>query len=188
MNDNKDKWILAFTGASGIIYGLRVLDELEKKGLEVHVVFSDAALRVLNDEEDVAVSQRESSNITFYSPKDIGAKLASGSVLFKGMLIVPCSMGTLGAIANGLSQNLIQRAADVTIKEGRQLVIVPRETPLSAIHLENMLKLSRIGVSIVPAMPGFYLKPKNISELVDHQVLKILDIIKIPKENAKRWG
>lgn len=198
MNDKKDRWILAFTGASGIIYGLRVLDELEKKGLEIHVVFSDAALRVLNDEEDIAISQsklsskalinRESENIIFYSPKDIGAKLASGSVLFKGMLIVPCSMGTLGAIANGLSQNLIQRAADVTIKEGRQLVIVPRETPLSAIHLENMLKLSRIGVNIVPAMPAFYLKPKNISELVDHQVLKILDIIKLPKDNAKRWG
>lgn len=193
-----DKWIVAFTGASGIVYGLKVLDELESQGVELHVVFSEAALRVLHDEHDIALSQsklsaevlinRESDNIIFYSPKDIGAKLASGSVLFSGMLIVPCSMGTLAAVANGLSQNLIQRAADVTIKEGRKLILVPRETPLSAIHLENMLKLSRIGVSIVPAMPGFYLKPNSIDDLVEHQVLKILDVMGKSKSGVKRWG
>lgn len=193
-----EKWIVAFTGASGIVYGLKVLEELESQGVELHVVFSKAALRVLKDEHDIAISQaklsskiliqKESSNIYFYNPKDIGAKLASGSAIFSGMLIVPCSMGTLASVANGLSQNLIQRAADVTIKEGRKLILVPRETPLSAIHLENMLKLSRIGVSIVPAMPGFYLKPKSINDLVEHQVLKILDVMGKSKSGVKRWG
>ncbi len=201
MRDTKssDRWILACTGASGIIYALRLMQELSKRVDEVHVVFSDAALRVLADEHGIKLSQSklscqeligsdgDYSNVFFHNPKDIGAQIASGSAIFKGMLVVPCSMGSLAAIANGLSSNLIHRAADVTLKEGRKLIIVPRETPLSAIHLENMLKLSRLGVTILPAMPGFYLKPNSISELVDHLVLKILDNMGIYTNVAKRW-
>jgi 4-hydroxy-3-polyprenylbenzoate decarboxylase len=193
----EQKWIVGVTGASGMPYALRLLEVLASQVKEVHVVFSEAALRVLQEEEDIAVSPsrissqvlfgREIPTMFFYNPKDIGAVIASGSALFEGMVIVPCSMGTLGAVAQGYGQNLVHRAADVTIKEGRRLVIVPRETPLSKIHLRNMLSLAEMGVSIVPAMPGFYHKPQGISELVDMMVMKILDQMRIPNALAARW-
>jgi 4-hydroxy-3-polyprenylbenzoate decarboxylase len=130
---------------------------------------------------------RDADNVYFYNPRDIGAKIASGSALFDGMVIVPCTMGTLGAIAHGICDNLIHRAADVTLKEGRKLVIVPRETPLSAIHLENMLSLTRVGARIVPAMPGFYHQPAQISDLVDMMVMKIFDQMGIRTDLVQRW-
>lgn len=179
-------------------YGLRLLQVLAESVSEVHAVFSEAALRVLAEEEGKKISQSELSaerlfgaeqeNITFYRPRDIGATIASGSAVFDGMVICPCSMNTLAAVASGYASNLVTRAADVTLKEGRRLVIVPRETPLSSIHLENMLRLTKCGVRVVPAMPGFYHQPETIDDLVDMLVMKILDQMAIPNELAKRWS
>jgi 4-hydroxy-3-polyprenylbenzoate decarboxylase len=123
-----------------------------------------------------------------YDNSDLGAKTSSGSFLTQGMVVVPCSMKTLSAIAGGFCDSLISRTADVMLKEGRKLVLCPRETPLSAIHLENMLKLSRLGVSMVPPMPAFYNAPKTIDDLIDHQVMKILDQFGLAYEKGKRWN
>ncbi len=191
------KWIIALTGASGLRYGLRLVQIAAQLLEEIHLVFSDAALRVLAEEEGIKVTARSiarldmlsgaRARLQIYNNRDIGAGIASGSMLMDGMVIVPCSMGTLGAVAHGLSQNLIHRAADVTLKEKRTLVLVPRETPLSTIHLENMLSLSRLGVAIVPAMPGFYHEPKSIDDLVDMMVMKILDQMGIETQLVNRW-
>lgn len=197
-------WIVAITGASGTVYGRRLIQTLvtHVPGIKLDVVVSEAALRVMAEEENIRGSlyrlkavdllgpeiRSADSSITIHNNKDIGASIASGSYLTSGMVVVPCSMATLGAIAHGIPQNLIHRAADVTIKEQRPLILVPRETPLSAIHLENMLKLSRIGVNITPAMPGFYHQPASISDLVDMMVLRIIDQMKLPLESEKRWG
>jgi 4-hydroxy-3-polyprenylbenzoate decarboxylase len=164
---------------------------------EVHVVFSDAALRVLNDEEGVALNPSSLSlekicgttadNVTFYNSRDIGARIASGSMLTSGMVVIPCSMSTLGALAHGIPSHLVHRAADVTMKEGRPLIIVPRETPLSPIHLENMLTLARYGVRVVPAMPGFYNRPESVEALVDQFVMKVLDSMGVAHSLGRRW-
>jgi 4-hydroxy-3-polyprenylbenzoate decarboxylase len=161
------------------------------------VVFSDAALRVLNDEEGIAVSSASVSleklcgisadNVTFYNCKDIGARIASGSMLTSGMVLIPCSMATLGALAHGIPSHLVHRAADVTMKEGRPLIVVPRETPLSAIHIENMLTLARCGVKIVPAMPAFYNRPASVEQLVDQFVMKVLDSMGVRHSLGRRW-
>lgn len=192
------RWIVALTGASGITYGLRLVQELSKRIDELHVIFSEAALRVLAEEEGIKLSYSALScealigeplgNVQFHNPRDIGASVASGSMIFEGMAIVPCSMATLGAIACGAPQNLVHRAADVCLKEGRKLIIVPRETPLSAIHLENMLKLSRLGVTVLPAMPGFYHQPASVRDLVDMLVMKILDQMGVQNELVRRWN
>jgi len=193
-----ESWILGVTGASGAAYALRLLSVLPPLVEHLHVVFSDAALRVLNEEEGMAVSASTLSlerltgvsaeNVTFYNPRDIGARIASGSMLCRGMVIIPCSMATVGAIAHGVHSHLIHRAADVTLKEGRRLIVVPRETPLSTIHLENMLTLSRAGVRVLPAMPGFYHRPKTVSDIVDMLVMKVLDSMEIPNSLVTRWG
>jgi 4-hydroxy-3-polyprenylbenzoate decarboxylase len=189
--------VIGISGASGMRYARRLIDVLEAAGLELHLVISEAGLRVMAEEEGLKTSAsqlsadaligRESSRVKFYPSKDIGAAIASGSFKVAGMVICPCSMDTLASIATGVSMNLLQRAADVTIKERRPLILVPRETPLSAIHLENMLKLARLGVAIVPAMPGFYHSPKNIEELVDMQVMKITDQMGLALSLVKRW-
>jgi flavin prenyltransferase len=196
-NHMHQRWIVAATGASGVRYTLALLKVLPSLIDEVHVVFSDAALRVLKDEEGITlrggticakdVCDEGISNVYFYSPKDIGAKIASGTMITNGMVIIPCSMGTLGAIANGISHNLVHRAADVTMKEKRKLIVVPRESPLSAIHLRNLLRLSELGVSIVPAMPGFYHAPTTIDDLVNHFIMKVLDAMGIHTDLAPRW-
>jgi 4-hydroxy-3-polyprenylbenzoate decarboxylase len=188
---------VGITGASGACYGLALLKELLSASVEVHLVISDAGFRVLFDEEGIKCNFRvireqglpgiAAADITVYDSRDIGARIASGSAAFTGMVICPCSMGTLGAIAHGLSSNLIHRAADVTLKEGRPLLLVPRETPLSSIHLENMLKLSQAGCRIIPAMPGFYHKPESILDVVNMQVMKILDQMGIRKNLVSRW-
>jgi len=193
-----DKWIVALTGASGMKYARRLLCVLSRTVSEVHVVVSEAALRVLKEEENIKSSQsslsaevltgEERDNIFFYNPRDIGARVASGSALFSGMIVIPCTMGTLAAIASGTCANLIHRAADVTLKENRKLILVPRETPLSVIHLENMVKLARLGVTMFPAMPGFYHQPKSIDEMVDLLVMKVLDHMGIRSELVTRWG
>ncbi len=160
-------------------------------------MLSESALRVLNDEEGVALGHSnlsyerlcgfQASNVTFYNPKDIGARIASGSMVTSGMVVIPCSMATLGALAHGVPTHLVHRAAEVVMKEGRKLIVVPRETPLSPIHLENMLTLSRYGVRILPAMPAFYTQPKTIDDLVDHLVMKVLDTMGVPNSLVTRW-
>lgn len=193
-------YVVAVTGASGAIYAVRLVQVLAETGTPVELVISDSARLVIHEElgvlpkswsrpEDLAVLFGENAvrKMKIYSPKDFTAAIASGSYPVAGMVIVPCSMGTLGAVANGISNNLIHRAADCIMKEGRRLVLVPRETPLNAIHLENMLKLAKLGVRIVPAMPGFYAGAKDLLEIVDFMVGKILDQMEIPHALYPRW-
>ncbi len=173
------KILLAVTGASGAVYGLRLLEVLKEKNVETECIVSDAAKKLIKH-ETLKIPE-------CYSEKDIEAPFSSGSSALDAMVVVPCSMKTLSAIANGFSHNLITRSADVAIKEKKKLVLVPRETPLSAIHLENMLKLARLGVVILPAMSGFYHRPKKVEDLVDFIVGKILDSLGIENELYKRW-
>lgn len=175
------KVLLAITGASGVIYGLKLLEVLKEKSVEVECIVSDAAKKIIKHEIEAAKIPK------CYTEKDIEAPFSSGSFDLDAMVVAPCSMKTLSAIASGFSHNLITRSADVAIKEKKKLILVPRETPLSAIHLENMLKLARLGVIILPAMPGFYHKPKKIEDLVDFIVGKILDSLGIENELYKRW-
>lgn len=181
--------IVGMTGASGVLYGVRLVKILLEMDRKVDLVISEPARLVIREEMGKAHSEifPSSANLELHSPKDFSAPIASGSYPVEAMIIIPCSMGTLGAIASGLSQNLIHRAADCVIKEGRKLVLVPRETPLSAIHLENMLKLARLSVSIVPAMPGFYSGAESLSEVVDFMVGKVLDQIGISHALYPRW-
>ncbi len=194
------RWVIGITGASGAIYGVNLCRRLLEAGCRLHVVISDAGWRVLKEElgwnavkraealEAAFGSAVQDGQLTVYPPGDIGAAIASGSFLCEGMAIVPCSMGTLSAIAHGSSDNLLTRAADVMLKEGRTLLLVPRETPLHAIHLENMLKLARLGVKIVPAMPAFYHGPQSMEDLVDFLVGKVMDNMGIPNNLYNRWG
>jgi 4-hydroxy-3-polyprenylbenzoate decarboxylase len=193
----RSEWVVGVTGASGARYALRLLSVLPDYIQHVHLVVSESALRVLAEEDGIQVSGssltyeklcgRHVDNVTIYNPRDIGARIASGSMVCKGMVIIPCSMSTLGAIAHGVHSHLIHRAADVTLKEGRRLIVVPRETPLSLIHLENMATLARSGARIIPAMPGFYHRPTTLQEVVDMMVLKVLDTMGIPNSLVPRW-
>lgn len=192
--------IVALTGASGVCYGFRTVEALTALNFPVHLIVSESARLVISEEtsygsksftrtEDFKeiFSEDTLRLLTVHNPKDFTASIASGSFPTAGMIITPCSMGTLGAVANGLSQNLIHRAADCTIKEGRRLVMVPRETPLSAIHLENMLKLARLGVRMVPAMPGFYSGQNDVQGMIDFVVGKTLDQMDIAHALYPRW-
>ncbi|MDO3409604.1 flavin prenyltransferase UbiX [Saccharibacillus sp. CPCC 101409] len=191
-------WVLGITGASGSVYGVRLAEVLLQSGFTVHLVVSNAGWRVLKEEMGVDASNREAEldrffggrtgRLVYHPVADIGASIASGSFRAEGMIVAPCSMGTLSAIAHGSSDNLMTRAADVMLKEGRPLVLVPRETPLHAIHLENMLKLSRLGVKLVPAMPAFYQRPQTLDDLVNFLAGKVLDTIGIEHNLFKRWG
>ena len=182
--------IVAITGASGACYGVRLLEVLVAQNLEPYVVVSPAGRQVMSvelgsgDLKDHlgAAGWREEDVRDFTSP------LASGSFQTQGMVIVPCSTGTLGSIANGISSNLIHRAAEVSLKERRPLILVPRETPLSQIALKNMLTLSQAGAQIVPASPGFYHGPASIQDLVDFVVGRVLDGMKIPHNLTRRWS
>ena len=173
------KVLVGITGASGIAYARRLLEVLKEKGIDTDCIASEVAKKI---------AKHEGVELNCYSDDDIEAKFSSGSFKVDTMVIVPCSMKTLSAIASGYSSNLITRSADVMIKEGRKLVLVPRETPLTPIHLENMLKLSRIGITILPAMPAFYPRPEKVEDMVDFIVGKILDNIGIENELFKRWG
>ncbi|AKG35417.1 UbiX family flavin prenyltransferase [Paenibacillus durus] len=199
MSNSRSKgFIVGITGASGAIYGVRLTETLLSLGLAVHLVISNAGWRVLKEELGWNVSDREGvlnehfsgrpGSLLYHPVADIGASIASGSFRTEGMIIMPCSMGTLSAVANGSSDNLMTRAADVMLKEGRPLVLVPRETPLHAIHLENMLKLSRLGVRMIPAMPAFYFGPQSLDDLVNFMVGKVLDSFGIDHALFRRWG
>lgn len=193
---------LAFTGASGMPYGLRLLECLLAAGVTVDLVYSAAAQIVARQECDLTLptQPREAGRLLaerygaaagrliVHAREDWLAPMASGSNPGDGMAICPCTMGTLGAIAGGLADNLIERAADVMLKEKRPLVLVPRETPLSAIHLENMLKLARAGAVILPPAPGFYAHPQSVTDLVDFVVARVLDHLHVPNALIARWG
>lgn len=190
---------LAITGASGAVYGLRVLEELLRdRGLEVHLTFSASAAKVLRVEHGIAVNLQRFSpkalkvngaeRAIYHHHENVAAPLASGSFRISALAIVPCSMGCAGKIAHGISGDLIERAADVMIKERRTLVVVPRETPLSAVHLENLLALARLGVTVLPAAPGFYGNPKSVGEMVDFVVARVLDHLSVDHTLGPRWG
>ncbi|MFX0071497.1 MAG: UbiX family flavin prenyltransferase [Candidatus Hermodarchaeota archaeon] len=179
--------LIAITGASGIVLAIELLKKLKEKKLNTELIISKAAKLVINSETAYSISEINDLATKKYDVDDLTAPPASGSYKIDAMVIVPCSMKTLAAIANGFTDNLITRAADVTIKEKRKLILVVRESPFNAIHLENMLKLARLGVIIFPPIPSFYIKPQNIDELVEHSVGRILDQLGI-ESNIKRWG
>ncbi|GIO91838.1 4-hydroxy-3-polyprenylbenzoate decarboxylase [Paenibacillus lactis] len=194
----RKSWVVGITGASGSIYGVRLTESLLSLGYDVHLVITNAGWRVLKEEMGFEAASREAAvlerfggyegQIVYHPIADIGATIASGSYLVEGMIIMPCSMGTLSSVAHGASDNLMGRAADVMMKEGRPLVLVPRETPLHAIHLENMLTLARLGVKIIPAMPAFYFGPQTLDDIVNFMVGKVLDSLRIEHHLYKRWG
>ncbi len=181
------KVIVCITGASGAIYSYRLLQELRKLKNETYVVLSKWGEKILKMELELDRKQIEEIAYKLYGEEELDAPISSGSFLFDAMVIVPCSMGTLGMISGGVSRNLISRAADVALKERRKLILVVRETPLNSIHLENMLKLCNMGAVILPASPAFYGKPKDISDLVNFIVGKILHCLGIKHNLYKRW-
>ncbi len=180
--------IVAITGATGAIYGVRLLEMLRKASVETHLIISPWGRRTLLHETTYTVDHVQRLAAVTYAPNDQGAAISSGSFLTLGMAIVPCSMRTLASVAHGLGDNLVHRAADVVLKERRKLLLAPREAPLSDIHLENMLKLSRMGVVICPPMPAFYQRPETIDDLVTHGVARILDQFGVHAEGPGRWG
>jgi flavin prenyltransferase len=192
---------LGLTGASGAVYGLRIVEELLRAGARVSVLITPAGFAVLKEEcgldwgAAVSVSEEicrhfgsDRAQLSYYAGDDFFAPIASGSSAPDAMIVVPCSMGTLSRISGGNSGNLLERSADVMLKEGRPLVLVPRETPLNAIHLEHMLKLARLGVKIVPAMPAFYQRPESLADLVNFVVGKVLDSVGVEHALFDRWG
>ncbi|SHI15154.1 UbiX family flavin prenyltransferase [Sporanaerobacter acetigenes] len=181
------KIVVGISGGSGAIYSLALLKVLQELKIETHLVVSTMGEYVMDHECGVKLDELKSMATYFHDNKDFTAPIASGSFKVNGMVIVPCSMKTLSSVSNGFSESLLTRAADVNIKEGRKLVLVPRETPLSPIHLENMLKLSKIGVTILPACPGFYNHPERIDDIVYNIVGRILDQIGVDNDLFGRW-
>lgn len=191
------KIVVAITGASGSVYARRLLHYLVRAKAEIFLTISEHAAEVMRYELGVNVDCRQpdldslipgaAGHTRYCDPRDIAAPIASGSFLHDGMVIIPCSGGTLGRIASGVSSDLISRAADVCLKERRRLILVPRETPLSAIHLRNMLTLTEAGAVVLPASPSFYTKPESMEELLDTVVIRVLDHLGI-RLDAPRWG
>ena len=194
----QERFAVCFSGGSGVAYGLRLVEVLLQSGHEVHLCATAAALRVLVHEAGLRVDFEQPDLAALFAP-DLRRRLfahaidaveatpASGSAGIKATIVVPCSMGTLARIAHGFSSNLVERAADVALKEGRPLVVVPRETPLSIVHLQNMLELARLGAIVLPAMPGFYHRPASVQDLVDFVVSKILDRLRVDHDLVRRW-
>lgn len=196
-------YVVGMAGGSGALYALRLVQFMLDTGLQVKVVVSPAAEKILNVENDIRLGgtladkqdqlvralglAKPEVGLELYDHKDLAAPISSGSFPCAGMIVVPCSMGTMGRIAHGISSDLISRAADVSLKERRKLILVPRETPLSEIHLRNMLDVTRAGAVVMPAMPGFYHRPKRISDLVDMIVSRILDHLGIENAIFERW-
>jgi len=179
--------IVGITGATGSIFGIRLLEALAGAEVETHLVISKWGAATLVHETPYSVEQVERLASSHYSPQDQGAAISSGSFLTRGMVVAPCSMRTVAAIATGQGEHLVHRAADVVLKERRKLVLVAREAPLSEIHLENLYKLARMGVVILPPVPAFYDHPQSIEEMVDHIVMRILDQFDIHLDLRARW-
>jgi len=179
--------IVGLTGATGAILGVRLLEALKDSEVESHLVISNWARRTIEHETSYTFKQVCALASVYHNSNNMAAEISSGSFITDGMVVIPCSMRTLGSIAHGSGENLVHRAADVVLKEHRRLVLVARESPLSELHLENMLKLARIGVRIVPPMPAFYNHPKSIGDIVDHIVARVLDQFGIAAPFAKRW-
>jgi len=189
--------VMAITGASGAPYAVRLLEALLEVRQPVQLIVSDHGLRLLRTETDIGSvvelrtrvgADRWDAHVTVFDDLDRGAAPASGSARNRGMVLCPCSMGTISAISQGTSRSLVERAADVALKERRTLIVVPRESPYSAIHLENMLRLTRAGVVVLPASPGFYHRPAGIGDLVDFVVARVLDHLDVTHSIGKRWG
>lgn len=180
--------IVGISGASGAVYGVRALQVLRELHVETHLVITDAALETLRQETDFKKSDVVRLATETHKLDDIASKIASGSYPTDGMLVIPCSMKTLAGIASGYSDNLLLRAADVTIKERRRLVLVVRETPLSLIHIENMATVTRAGAIVLPAMPAFYQRPKTVAALVDQIVGRALDLLGVEQHLPGRWN
>lgn len=180
------RFVVAITGASGVVYGRRLLEVLKGK-IEVHLIISRAGEKLIEHELKTTKEELKDLADFMYDEDDLLSPLASGSFQADAMIIIPCSMKTVAGIASGYSENLILRAADVALKERRKLVLVPRETPLNSIHLHNLLKLSMQGVVIIPAMPAFYHMPKKVSDLVDFIVGKVLDSLGVGHKLFNRW-
>jgi len=180
--------IVAMTGATGAVYGIRMLEVLRDLGIRTELIVSDWAGTNLRLETGRSVEEISDLASTSYSATNLAAPPSSGSYQVDGMAIVPCSMKTLAAIATGYGDNLVHRAADVTLKEGRKLLVAPRETPFNAIHLKNMLELARLGVTVMPPLPAFYNRPETIEDLIDHFVARALDQFGIDAGITRRWG
>lgn len=181
--------IVAISGASGAIYGVRLLQMLrELDGVETHLTVSAAGLLNLSQELDMSRSSLEALAHAVHPVHDVGAAIASGSFQCAGMVIAPCSMRTLAAVAHGLSDNLITRAADVMLKERRRLILMARETPLSLVHLRNMTAVTEMGGIIFPPVPGFYHRPQTLVDMVDNTVSRVVDLLGLPQVNAPRWN
>ncbi len=186
--------VVGVTGASGALYARRLIDCLSAAGADVHLIVSPNGRRLLRDElglfevSALSLLGRECRQVTIHPYHDVGAKLGSGSFRTEGMIVCPCSSNTLASIAAGLARNLLDRAAAVTLKEGRRLIVVPRETPMSRIDLLNALRLSEAGAIVCPASPGFYMMPRTIDDLVDMIVGRLLDLMDVPHELNTRWA
>jgi 4-hydroxy-3-polyprenylbenzoate decarboxylase len=180
--------IVSLTGASGAVYGVRLLEVLREMGIETHVVITSAAAANLKIEKSMRAADILKLCTKIYDENDVGASIASGSYVTQGMIIVPCSMHTLAGIAHGASDNLVLRAADVCLKERRKLVLVPRETPLSLVHLRNMTLAAEAGAIVLPAMPGFYYQPRSIEDMINFIVGRVLDSFGIEHSLFRRWA
>ncbi|HJV00577.1 MAG TPA: UbiX family flavin prenyltransferase [Burkholderiaceae bacterium] len=188
MPDRPQRLIIAITGATGAVYGVRLLQHLQAMpGVETHVLISDAAVLTLQQETGMTRRAVEALADVVHKTRDVGASIASGSFQSDGMVIAPCSMKTLAAVAHGLSDNLITRAADVVLKERRRLVLMVRETPFNLAHLRNMTAVTEMGGIIFPPLPSFYHQPKSIDEMVDHTVARVIDLFGIDHALAPRW-
>jgi len=180
--------VIGITGSTGVIYGIRMLEVLKALGIETHLILSEWGAKCIPMETDYTVQGVQLLATTFSDDKNMAASISSGTHKTNGMIVIPCTMKTLSSIANGYDESLVARAAGVILKESRKLILVARETPFSAIHLENMLKLARLGVVILPPIPGFYTKPTSIDDLVNHTVGKCLDQFDIDHSLYQRWG
>jgi 4-hydroxy-3-polyprenylbenzoate decarboxylase len=182
------KLVVGITGSTGVIYGIRMLRALREQSVETHLVITEWAKKCILMETDYKLEDVKSLASQYSDDSNLASGISSGTYRTDGMIVIPCSMKTLSGIANGYDETLVARAAGVTLKESRRLVLVPRETPLTAINLENMLKLARLGVTILPPVPGFYTRPKSIDELIDHTIGKCLDQFDVEHDLYKRWG
>ena len=187
MMSNKKKLLVAISGASGAIYGIRLLEILQQQNIESHLIISKAAHITIIQETNYSLEQVKNIANYYYPISDIGARIASGSFKTSGMIIAPCSMQTLASIACAIEDNLICRAAGVILKERRKLVLMIRETPFHTGHIENMLKISNYGGIIAPPMPAFYNLPKNLDDIINHSISRILDLFDIDTNLIKRW-